>query len=154
MQTTYSSGRRTVKSRASRAGVVALLLGTAPFALAACGNKKNNKVETAITEAQRSIDSVVDSVTDGTADEGSAKDLANQVLAKLQASPSPGEPLMTSINDAAQLVVAPNTVTGVSDDDSDGKDDDAKFTVETNGGNDKACVQSQNGAWEVTDDEC
>ena len=103
----------------------------------------------AVSEAADSI--VADSVN---GDEGLAKNLAVQIVATLSASTTGGEPVMASIDEAVKVVTEPNKVTGLEDADNDGKDDDAKFTVETNSGDDKACVQSQNGVWEVTDDEC
>ncbi len=101
------------------------------------------------------VSGAVDSLAGDKMDEGQAKDLATQVKAKLDAMSSPGEPIITNINDATTgIVTDPNKVTGIDDGDNDGKDDDAKFTIETDGGDDKACVQSQDGVWEVTDDEC
>lgn len=109
----------------------------------------------AVESAAADVSTAVDSMADDNADEGPARDLATQVKAKLDSMESPGEPLITNINEAtAGIVSAPNAVTGLDDGDNDGKDDDAKFTIESEGGDDKACVQSQDGVWEVTDDEC
>ena len=146
--------------RIRRAGLVSLLCVGSLLA-AGCssdddvdGSDAGVIVSDAVTDVSGALDSVADSVTDGSGDEGTAMDLAEQVAERLRTSPTAGEPMMTSINDAITVVVAPNEVTGLEDSDNDGKDDDAKFTVETNSGDDKACVQSQNSVWEVTDDEC
>lgn len=145
-----------------------------PLGLAACGDDNDdttasdvssavsdavadasNAADSVVADVSEAADSAVDSIADDNADEGSAMDLAAQVKAKLDTSATPGEPVITDINAATTgIVTDPNKVTGLDDGDNDGKDDDAKFTIETNGGDDKACVQSQNGVWEVTDDEC
>ncbi len=142
--------------RIRRAGLVsALCLGS--LLVAGCSSDDDTSgsdVGAAVSDAVSDVSGAVDSVTDGTNDEGVAKDLGEQVAERLRTSPTAGEPEMTSINDAITVVVAPNKVTGLEDTDSDGKDDDAKFTIESESGDDKACVQSQDGAWEVTDDEC
>lgn len=148
-----------------RVGVVSTLAFGSLFFAACSSDDSNSKAETAVSEAltdvssaansvSDAVDSAVDTVTDGTGDEGMAKDLGNQVAQALGASSTGGEPVMASINEAVKVVTEPNKVTGLEDTDNDGKDDDAKFTIETNSGDDKACVQSQNGTWEVTDDEC
>lgn len=149
--------------RTRRAITSALLVLVLPFGLVACSDDDDtdtaSDISAAVTEAVSDVseaaDSAVDSVADDNSDEGSALDLANQVKAKLDAMSEPGEPIITNINDATSgIITSPNEVSGLDDDDEDGKDDDAKFTIETNSGDDKACVQSQNGIWEVTDDEC
>ena len=156
--TVTSRRRRTRLAVASAAFLFAL-----PVGLAACSSDEKNDtasdvsiaVDSAIADLSEAADSAVDSIADDNADEGSAKDLAQQVKAKLDSMSEPGEPIIANINQAtATIVTEPNKVSGLDDGDNDGKDDDAKFTIETNGGNDKACVQSQDGAWEVTDDEC
>ena len=115
----------------------------------------SSAADSVVADVSEAADSAVDSVADDNADEGSAKDLAMRVKAKLDTMSDAGEPIITNINNAtSDIVTAPNAVTGLDDSDNDGKDDDAKFTIETNGGDDKACVQSQNAVWEVTDDEC
>lgn len=140
------------------------------FGVAACSSDSNADVSSAVSDAVSDVsnaadtvvsnvseaaDSAIDSPADNTSAEGLAKGLATQVKAKLDGMASPGEPLISSINDAtAGIVKDPNKVTGLDDGNNDGKDDDAKFTIETSGGDDKACVQSQNGVWEITDDEC
>lgn len=136
------------------------------MSLVACSSDDNAGVSAAVSDAAsdagNAADSIVadvsgavDSLAGDKMDEGQAKDLATQVKAKLDAMSSPGEPIITNINDATTgIVTDPNKVTGIDDGDNDGKDDDAKFTIETDGGDDKACVQSQDGVWEVTDDEC
>ncbi len=163
---TYNVHHRRVRRFLGTAALVIAL----PLSLVACSSDDNadlsaavsdaasdagNAVESAAADVSAAADSAVDSLADNNADEGPAKDLALQVKAKLDSMESPGEPLITNINEAtAGIVTAPNKVTGVDDGDNDGKDDDAKFTIESDGGDDKACVQSQDGVWEVTDDEC
>lgn len=160
----------TKKSRDFRMVVASIAMIVAlPIGLAACSSDDDtasdvsSAVSDAVSDASNAADSAVadvsaaadSAVDDDNADEGVAKDLANEVKAKLDTMSDPGEPIVTNINDAAAgIVKSPDKVTGVDDSDNDGKDDDAKFTIETNDGDDKACVQSQNGAWEVTDDEC
>ena len=152
-----------VRDRTRYAFASAAFVLVLPLGLAACSsNDKNdtaseisNAVDSAVADVSAAADSAVDSIADDSADEGSAKDLAQQVKAKLDTMSQPGEPIIKNINDAtATIVTGPNKVTGIDDTDNDGKDDDAKFTIETNGGDDKACIQSKNGAWQITDDEC
>ena len=170
MPTTLSS-RVQRRPRTRLAFASAALVFALPLALGAC-SKDDNKdtasdvsaaISDAATDASNAADSAVADISqaadslvpDSKADEGIAKNLANQVKTKLDAMANPGEPIIKNINDATTgIVTAPNRVTGLDDSDNDGKDDDAKFTIETNGGKDKACVQSQNAKWEVTDDEC
>jgi uncharacterized phage infection (PIP) family protein YhgE len=155
----------TIRPRLLAVASVAFFLA---IPIAACTSDNNNasEVSSAVSDAVADVSSAadsaaadasdaIDSVANDNADEGTAKDLANQVKAKLETMSSPGEPLVTNITEAAaEIVKAPNEVTGLDDSDNDGKDDDAKFTIEANNGDDKACVQSQNAVWEVTDDEC
>ena len=163
--------RRSLRARNGTAGMV--MMFCVPMLLAACSSKDSNTISgsevsaaannaasdvgTAVSNAASDVGTAISNATDGSvsnADEGQAKDLGKQVVTALQGMSSPGEPLMANIAKATAVVMAPNKVTGLEDTDKDGKDDDAKFTIEANGGNDKACVQSQNGAWEVTDNEC
>jgi hypothetical protein len=96
----------------------------------------------------------MDSSATNAAAEGKAKGLAMAMAASLTAMTGGGEATVANLDTAAKLVPAPDKVTGIEDSDGNGIDDDAKATVESNNGDDKACVQSQNGVWEVTDDEC
>lgn len=152
-------------------GVSLLLLF--PLTAVACSDDTNDSVETAaenvasdasdaLTDAGDELSSAasdagnaIDSaVSDNSAAEGQAKGLAMAMAASLTAMPGGGEATVANLEEAAKLVPSPGTVTGIEDSDGNGIDDDAKATIETNNGDDKACVQSQDGVWEVTDDEC
>jgi hypothetical protein len=85
--------------------------------------------------------------------EGPALVAANQMIAQLRAMPDGGLPTVANFQSASTSLTGVK-LTGLDDSNNDGKDDDAKATVEANNGDDKACIQHQNGAWEVTDDEC
>lgn len=148
----------------------ASLLLVLPLAAISCSDDTNDSVETAaanvasdaseaLDDAGQAIDSVVsdnsgDSVANDTAAEGKAKGLAMAMAASLSSMTGGGEATVANLETAAKLVPAPDKVTGIEDSDGNGIDDDAKATVESESGDDKACVQSQNGVWEVTDDEC
>ena len=148
----------------------ASLLLVLPLAAISCSKDTNDSIETAaenvasdasqaIDNAGQAIDSAVgdntgDSVASDTAAEGKAKGLAMAMAASLTAMPGGGEATVANLQEAAKLVPSPDKVTGIEDSDNNGIDDDAKATIEANNGDDKACVQSQNGVWEVTDDEC
>ena len=140
--------------------------------LSACGNNDDGDVtdidetiatvlENAATDVSQAADDAGGAIADAAdevdgdndaADEGSARDYAKQMQAMLSALPNGGEATVANLQEAAKLVPAPGQVTGIEDSDGDSKDDDAKATVEV--GDDKACVQSQDAVWEVTDDEC
>jgi hypothetical protein len=155
-----------IKRRLFNASLLLIL----PLAAISCSDDTNDSVETAaaniasdasdaLDNAGQAIDSVVsdntgDSVANDTAAEGKAKGLAMAMAASLTAMPSGGEATVANLESAAKMVPSPDKVTGIEDSDGNGIDDDAKATVETENGDDKACVQSQNGVWEVTDDEC
>lgn len=148
------------RSRRPVVRTVALLAAIAlSFVTAGCGSDDDDtavdEIQTTVAAVDSAIDSAVDSVVDDASDEGAARDLAAEIVTALSASATAGEPVMATINEVAVPIVSGRgEITGLDDGDDDGKDDDAKFTVETQGGDDKACVQSQNGTWEVTDDEC
>ncbi len=76
------------------------------------------------------------------------------MMAMLVAMPDGGAPTLVNFQAAGAAAPAGIELTGLDDEDNDGTDDDAKATVEANGGEDKACLQHQDGTWEVTDDEC
>lgn len=165
MKTPRIPGHRTKKLIQSSALVFVLAFGVAACSSADKADTSSavsdavadvsSAADTLVSSVSDAVDSAIDSSTDNASAEGVAKGLAMQVKANLDGMASPGEPLISSIDDAtAGIVKDPNKVTGLDDSNSDGKDDDAKFTIETNGGDDKACVQSQNGVWEITDDEC
>ena len=151
-----------MKSSPRIATIGACLLLAFPLAAAACssdtkdsvGEAANNVGSDVSNAADNAGSAVDDAVTEDTADEGSAKNNATAMAAALGAMPGGGEATVANLNEAAKLVPAPGKVTGIEDSDGDSMDDDAKATVETNNGDDKACVQSQNGKWEATDDEC
>jgi hypothetical protein len=157
----------------------ASLLLLLPLTAISCSKDTNDSVETAaaniasdaseaIDNGVQAADSVIgdgvestamdttamDSAATNSAAEGKAKGLAMAMAASLTAMSGGGEATVANLDTAAKLVPAPDKVTGIEDSDGNGIDDDAKATVETNNGDDKACVQSQNGVWEVTDDEC
>ncbi len=162
-----------MKNSKTRHLAIASLLLLLPLSAAACSDDTNDSVETAAgnvasdasdaldnagdelssaaSDAGNAIDSVV---SDGTGPEGQAKTLAMAMAANLTAMPGGGEATVANLEAAAKLVPSPDKVTGIEDSDGNGIDDDAKATIETNNGDDKACVQSQDGVWEVTDDEC
>ena len=62
------------------------------------------------------------------------------------------EPTVANFQEAAKALPTTAKMTGLDDSDGNGKDDDAKVTIES--GSDKACLLSQNAKWEVTDNEC
>jgi hypothetical protein len=129
---------------------------------AACGSD-DDAVGSAVTDAASDVggalDSTADSITDDETDdtgvaEGAARPAAEAMVVALMTMPDGGEPTIANLEAAMSSAPAGIQVTGVEDDDGDGTDDDAKATVEAEGGDDKACMQHQDGAWEVTDDEC
>ncbi len=125
----------------SASTAVVLLVG-------ACGSSDNGAADT--------LDSVVD-VADsaaGSGDSGAAGEAATAMMAMLVAMPDGGAPTLANFQAAGAAAPAGIELTGLDDEDNDGTDDDAKATVEADGGEDKACLQQQDGAWEVTDDEC
>jgi hypothetical protein len=143
--------------------------------MAACGSDTDNdgvgndgtvdlgSVDTVLDATVNSIDPAISSVDtiappasvdESNADEGTAMDSAMMVMASLQSMTDGGEPTVANFEAAAATLPAGVELTGLDDGDKDGRDDDAKATVEANGGEDKACVQQQDGVWEVTDDEC
>lgn len=140
----------------------------AAFALAACGGDDSSDlgnaastVSSAVGSAGSTARSAVENATDGnssatgsTRDEGPARESAEILVAALQALPDGGEPTVANLRQIAGSAPGGVRVTGIDDSDGNGRDDDAKATVEANTGEDKACMQHQNGAWEVTDDEC
>lgn len=143
----------------------ASLLLVLPLSAISCSKDTNDSIETAaanvasdasqaVDNAGQAIDSAVSDNTGAAAVEGKAKGYATAMAASLAAMPNGGEATVANLQEAAKLVPSPDKVTGIEDSDGNGIDDDAKATIETNDGNDKACVQSQNGVWEVTDDEC
>lgn len=150
-----------IKKRLFGASLVLLL----PLTALSCSKDTNDSVETAaanvasdaseaVDNAGDAIDSAVSDNTGDTAAEGKAKGYARAMAASLSAMPGGGEATVANLEEAAKLVPSPDKVTGIEDSDGNGIDDDAKATVEANNGDDKACVQSQEGVWEVTDDEC
>jgi hypothetical protein len=157
--------------RRGRRNVLLTVVFSVSLVAAGCGSDDDNAgADSSVTEASTVIDSTVDSIgnvvdstvdsvvnsaTDDSADEGKALDIGQEIVTALTASATVGEPAMATINEVVPAIASGRAeITGLDDGDNDGKDDDAKFTVETQGGNDKACVQSQDGTWEVTDDEC
>jgi hypothetical protein len=151
----------------------ASLLFILPLATIACSDDTNDSIETAaanvgsdavaaagnageaLSSAASDAGNAIDSaVSNDSRPEGQAKTLAMALATSLTAMPGGGEATITNLQEAAKLVPSPAKVTGIEDSDGNGIDDDAKATIETENGDDKACVQSQEGVWEVTDDEC
>lgn len=143
----------------------ASLLLVLPLTAISCSKDTNDSIETAaadvasdaseaVVDAGQAIDSVVSDNSGDTAAEGKAKGLALAMAASLTSMAGGGEATVANLQEAAKTVPSPDKVTGIEDSDGNGIDDDAKATIETENGDDKACVQSQNGVWEVTDDEC
>jgi hypothetical protein len=129
--------------------------------MAACGSDDTNDgtdnndtigLDSAISTADTLAPSV--SVADENADEGTAMDAATMAMESMMTMADGGEPTIANFDAAAAALPAGIELTGLDDDNEDGRDDDAKATVEANGGEDKACLQQQDGVWEVTDDEC
>lgn len=85
--------------------------------------------------------------------EGPVFTAAQAMKVKLQAMPDGGQPTIANFT-SASAGMSGTTLTSIDDKDGDGKDDDAKATVDASSSGDKACLQHQNGKWEVTDDEC
>ena len=131
---------------------------------AACSSDKDEtSTSEAISSAESTASSVADEVADAGSDavtpdstvageEGPASGFASQMKTALEGMANGGEPTVANLQEASKLVEASATVTGLEDSDGNGKDDDAKVTIEA--GDDKACLQSQDARWEVTDDEC
>lgn len=152
------SSRRTSRALAVTA---ALLL---PAATMACGSDDNDTANNAIStvssvasNAGSTASSALENATDGSTsnkDEGPANEIATAMVAALKALPDGGQPTVANLQAVARSAPSGVAVTGIEDKDNDGKDDDAKATVEANSGKDKACMQQQSGQWEVTDDEC
>jgi hypothetical protein len=110
-------------------------------------------VKDAVAEASDALtDSSVPQTVAGSGAEGAAKGYAMEMKTALEAMPGGGEPTVANLNAAMAPLAGKAEVSGLDDSDSNGKDDDAKVTVVV--GDDKACLQSQNAIWEVTDDEC
>jgi hypothetical protein len=119
------------------------------------GSDVTTLVETIDTTLTADTATPIDTVVDGEAsDEGTAMEAAKTVMTSLMAMPDGGEPTVANFEAAAATLPAGVELTGLDDGDEDGRDDDAKATIEANNGEDKACVQQQDGMWEVTDDEC
>ena len=127
---------------ASASTALVLLVG-------ACGSSDNGS-------AADTLDSVVNvaDTSTGSGDAGPAREAADAMMAMLVAMPDGGAPTLANFQAVGASAPAGVELTGLDDGDNDGTDDDAKATVEANGGEDKACLQQQDGAWEVTDDEC
>ncbi len=101
-----------------------------------------DNVGTVAGNVANNVGSVVDNATDSVAgangDNGLSKGYAVAMVAALNAMPGSGAPTVDNLQTAAKLVPAPAKVTGIEDSNNDGTDDDAKATVESDGGNDKA----------------
>jgi hypothetical protein len=161
---------KSLRSRRSKLRFPALLtvIGFA-FAGASCSSDDNNdtvagavvtEVGSAISDAGAAVSdagaSVSEAVSPDTnvagAAEGPAKGLATKMATELKAMAGGGEPTVANFNAAAAALTGTAKMTGLEDTDNNGKDDDSKVTITVD--DDKACLQNQNAAWEVTDDEC
>ena len=155
--------------KAIRGAVIAIIVLS--MGSAACSSDKDEtSTSEAISSAESTASSVADEVADAGSDavtavsdavtpdstvagaEGPAQGFALQMKTALEGMANGGEPTVANLQEASKLVEASATVTGLEDSDGNGKDDDAKVTIEA--GDDKACLQSQDARWEVTDDEC
>ena len=111
-------------------------------------------VDAAVSEAKSAASEAKRAISDSTVvgAEGPAKGYALQMKTTLEAMSGGGEPTVANFQEAAKALPATAKMTGLDDSDGNGKDDDAKVTIES--GSDKACLRSQNAKWEVTDNEC
>jgi hypothetical protein len=137
------------------------------YAVAGCSSNDSNdtvasaiitEVGSAVSDAGAAVSDAVSPDSEAAGDtaaagaEGAAKGFAVKMETELKAMPSGGEPTVANLNTAAAVLTGDAKMTGLEDTDNNGKDDDSKVTITV--GDDKACLQNQNAAWEVTDDEC